>query len=115
MQGNEIRHIQSSVSPSIEWSCGMPFSNSKEAMKAGKHDFYSHRLACFLLTYRTTPHTTMQRTPSSLIFDCTIHTQIYLLQPNVKDQLLLKQTIQKYEQTQQAHTRSLEAVQASYI
>ena len=81
----------------------------KEAMRAGKHDGLplSHRLANFLLVYRSTPHATTQRPPSSLFLGRTIHTCLDLLRPRVQ----AKQSLHKDQHDQHARSRSLEAGQ----
>ena len=80
-------------------------------MKAGKHDeiSISHRLANFLLTYILI-HST-QWTPCSLFLNHTIRTRLNLLRPNLEDQVLAKQTAQRYQHNQYAQLRSLEAGQ----
>lgn len=108
MQGNGIRHIR--YAPYHPASNGLVerfVRTFKEAMKAGKHD----RLANFLLSYRTTPHTTTQQTPCSLFLGRAVRTHLDLLRPNLGDRVMAKQAAQKDCHDQHAHSRSLKAGQ----
>ena len=114
MQGNGIRHIR--CAPYHPASNGLVerfVRTFKEAMKAGKNDglTLSHRLANFLLAYRTIPHATTQRSPCSLFLGRTVRTRLDLLKPNLEDRVQEKQAIQKDQHDQHAHSRSLEAGQ----
>ena len=82
-------------------------------MRAGKHDGLplSHRLANLLLVYRSTPHATTQRPPSSLFLGRTIRTCLDLLRPNLQERVQAKQSLQKDQHDQHARSRSLEAGQ----
>ena len=64
----------------------------------------SHRLADFLLTYRSTPHATTKRTPSSLFLQREIRTRFSLLHPDVSKQVHDKQADQIA--THDQHTKS---------
>ncbi len=57
-------------------------------------DCLSHWLANFLLTYRSTPHATTQRSPCSLFIGRDIRTRLDLLRPKLQDQVLSKQAAQ---------------------
>ena len=56
----------------------------KQAMKASEKDGHSvsHRLANFLMTYRTTPHSTTNVAPCTLFLQREIRTWFNLLQPD---------------------------------
>ena len=67
---NGIRHIRSSpYHPSLNGEAERFVRTFKEAMKTGKSDglTLTHRLQNFLLSYRTTPHTTTGTPPSELL------------------------------------------------
>ncbi len=116
MQGNGICHIR--CAPYHPASNGLVerfVRTFKEAMKAGKNDglSLSHRLANFLLSYRTAPHAT-QQTPCSLFLGRAVRTRLDLLRPNLEDRVLAKQAVQKDQHDQHAHSRSLEAGQPEH-
>ena len=79
----------------------------KDAMKAGDKDGHTpqHQLDNFLLTYRTTPHSTTRATPCSLFSGRNIQTQFDLLKPSVTQNVHDKQTSQKQYHNQRAHQR----------
>ncbi len=114
MQGNGIRHIR--CAPYHPASNGLVerfVRTFKESMSAGKNDGLSltHRLANFLLTYRSTPHATTQRSPCSLFIGRDIRTRLDLLRPNLQDQVLSKQAAQKDQHDHHARSRSMEVGQ----
>lgn len=55
----------------------------------------SHRLANFLLMYRSTPHTVTGRTPAELFLKRQIRTRFSLLKPKLASQVEKKQATQK--------------------
>ena len=55
-----------------------------------------HRLANFLLSYRTTPHTVTGRTPAELFLKRNIHTRFTLLKPDLSKVVEKKQEEQKH-------------------
>ena len=69
----------------------------KEAMKTGKSDglTLTHRLQNFLLSYRTTPHTTTGTPPSELLMGRHLRTRWDLLRPDVERQVQWRQSKQK--------------------
>ena len=48
------------------------------------------KLACFLLSYRTTPHTAAGCTPAELLMSCTICTQLDILHPDLSARMTQK-------------------------
>ena len=79
----------------------------KQAMKVGEKDGLSpqHRLENFLLSYRTTPHTTTGTTPCSLFIGRSIRTR---LDPDIAQQVCEKQASQKHYHDK--HTQGREFV-----
>ena len=70
LKSNGIKHICSSYHPSSNGAVERFVRTFKKVRKTGCHNGKSqkHRLANFLLTYRTTPHTTTNETPCVLFF-----------------------------------------------
>ena len=66
----------------------------KEAMKAGKGDGLTlqHRLQNFLLTYRTTPHSTTGTPPCELLMGQSLHTRWDLLKPDLQKRVSQQQS-----------------------
>ena len=62
-------------------------------MKAGEKDSLTpqHRLENFLLSYRSTPHTTTNITPSSLFLGRNIRTRLDMVRPDVSQKVFEKQ------------------------
>ena len=103
----------------IKHSCSSPYhpaSNGeaerfvrtfKEAMKSGKSDglTLAHRLQNFLLTYRTTPHSTTGTPPCELLMGRHLRTRWNLLQPDVGRHVRKQQWKQKEQHDQHARMR----------
>lgn len=56
----------------------------------------SHRVANFLLMYRSTPHTVTGRTPAELFLKCQMRTRFSLLKPELARRTEEKQAMQKH-------------------
>ena len=69
------------------------FKRSVEASASTRAPM-SHRLADFLLTYRTTPHAVTGHTPSSLFLGRECRTRLSLLHPTVEESVLERQAEQ---------------------
>ena len=69
----------------------------KQALKASQADGRSleQRLYSFLLTYRSSPHSTTGVTPASLFLNRALRTKFDVLKPSVESQVLEKQSSQK--------------------
>ena len=63
--------------------------------KDGRHHIsLQHKLAIFLLQYRSTPHSTTGRTPAELFLGCQLRTRFSLLKPNLQQTVEDKQAQQ---------------------
>ena len=106
---NGIRHTRSSpYHPSSNGAVERFVRTFKQTMKAGEKDGLSHhhRLANFLLTYRTTPHSTTQVAPCTLFLGRSIRSRLDLVRPDVSRQVCLKQDLQKRHHDRHAHERN---------
>ena len=76
-------------------------------MKAAKNDelTLAHRLENFLLSYRTTPHTTTGTPPCELLMGKSLHTRWHLLRPDVERQIGWWQSQKMYRYDQHARQR----------
>ena len=80
----------------------------KEAMKTGRGDglTVAHRLENFLLTYRTTPHTTTGTPPCELLMGRGLRTRWDMLKPDVSQNVHRSQERQKEHHDQHARQRT---------
>ena len=69
----------------------------KEAMKASRYEGLTlqHRLQNFLLTYRSTSHSTTNQAPCELFLGRKVRTRLDLLRHNVEDHVFHRQAQQK--------------------
>ena len=88
-------------------SNGRLVQSFKQALKAGRSGGrpLSHRLGNFLLTYRTTPHSTTGKSPSQLFLQRDIRTHFDLLEPDCEKEVLDKQGTQKSSHDKRAKKR----------
>lgn len=82
----------------------------KQGLKASVHTGLplSHRLCNFLLTYRSTAHSTTGVSPSSLFLKREVRTRFDLLRPDPESQVSEKQTKQKVDMIIMLKTVSLQ-------
>ena len=78
-------------------------------MRTGVPDIsdVSHQLAEFLLTYKSTPHTTTSRSPSELFIGRKIRTRLDSILPSCQSQVLRCQSQQKRDHDRSSHIREL--------
>ena len=98
LKANGIKHSRSSpYHPASNGEAERFVRTFKESMKARKNDglTLSHRLASFLLTYRTTAHSTTGAPPSELLMGRTLRTRWDLLKPDVRRRVEQRQAKQK--------------------
>ena len=96
-KGNEIKHIKSApYHPSTNGAVERLVQTFKKSMKASQYDGRSHfqRLASFLLSYRSTPHSTTHETPGDLFLRRKLRTRLDLLRPDVNNTVQNKQAMQ---------------------
>ena len=114
LKSNGIKHIRCSpYHPSSNGAAERFMRTFKEATKTGHHDGKSlkHRLANFLLTYRTTPHATTNETPCILFFGRSIRTRLDLMRPSTDGTVQQKQAVQKKHHDRCTHLRELDVGQ----
>lgn len=105
---NGIKHSRSSpYHPASNGEAERFVRTFKEAMKAGKDDglTLAHRLQNFLLTYRTTPHSTTGTPPCELLMGRHLRTRWDLLQPDLGRHVRTKQWKQKEQHDQHVRMR----------
>ena len=93
MRNNGIRPIR--ISPYHPSSNGMAerfVQTFKQSMKASQNDgrTLQQRLADFLLSYRITPHSTTNQSPSSLLLNRIICSRLTLVHPNLETHVFNK-------------------------
>ncbi len=110
MQSNGIKHIRSTpYHPATNGAVERLVRTFKESMKAGHYDRLSvqHRLQNFLLTYRSTPHSTTGETPSLLFLGRHLRTRLDLIRPSVEEKVMDRQATQKRYHDQHSRMRKL--------
>ena len=96
-KGNGIKHIKSApYHPSTNGAVERLVQTFKKSMKASQYDGRSHsqRLASFLLSYRSTPHSTTHEMPGDLFLKRKLRTHLDLLRPDVNNTVQNKQAMQ---------------------
>ena len=103
---NGVKHVR--VAPYHAASNGLAermvqsFKNHMRACKGSKLSI-QQRIANFLLTYRSTKHSTTGRTPASLFLGRELRTQLTLLRPHTGEKVMDSQAKQKA--THNVHTK----------
>ena len=98
--GNGIKHVRTSpYHPSSNGLAECFVQSFTVAMKKSDKDglSLSHRLATFLLIYRTIPHATTNVTPCVLLLGRSVCTRLHLLSPNPASVVIDRQATQKVQ------------------
>ena len=81
---NGIKHITTApYHPGSNGLAERTVQTIKRGLKMISQGSWEHRLARFLLTYRTTPHSTTGVSPSELMFGRQLRTRMDLLRPDL--------------------------------
>ena len=98
VKSNGIRHsLSSPYHPASNGEAERFVRTFKEAMKTSNNNglTLAHRINNFLLTYRTTPHTTTGTPPSELLMGRTLRTRWDIMKPDVGQRVCWCQAKQK--------------------
>jgi len=111
MKLNGIKHIKTSpYHPASNGAVERLVQTFKKAMtsKSRKGLTVSQLLSSFLLSYRTTPHSTTNITPAELFMNRALRTRLDLIQPNLEGSVTKAQGMQKaHHDTKAKETRYL--------
>ena len=108
---NGVKHILCSpYHPSSNGLAERFVKTFKRAMQAAESTNipWNQRISNFLLCYRSTPHATTNRSPSSLFLHREVRTRLDLLRPKVKTNVLNQQANQVQGRNQHAVTRNFQ-------
>ncbi len=111
LKANGIKHSRSApYHPSTNGLAERFVQSMKQALKASLRTEKSlhQRLCSFLLSYRSTVHSTTGVTPSSLFLKREMRTQFDLLKPDIKTHVAEKQARQKQDHDKHAKARLFE-------
>ena len=107
LRKNGVKHIYSSpYHPSTNGLAERFVRTLKEAMKNREIKDPHQRLMDFLLSYRTTPHSTTNSSPCELFMQRSLRTRFDLLRPELEETVCQKQVKQKKDHD--LHTRRCE-------
>ena len=79
----------------------------KQVLEGNKSRSMKHRLADFLLRYRTTPHSTTGAAPAELLMRRRLHTRLSLVKPDLAQVVESKQNKQKEYKLLKSHKERL--------
>ena len=105
---NGIQHsLSSPYHPASNGEAERFVRTFKEAMKTSKNNgmTLAHRMNNFLLTYRTTPHSTTGTPPSELLMGHALHTRWDIIKPDVGQRVCWCQAKQKEGKDQNTKLR----------
>ena len=115
MKKNGIKHVK--VAPYHPASNGLAeravriFKEGFEKMEGGS---VKTKLSRFLLSYRTTPHSTTGVPPAELLMKRKLHTQLNQIVPSIANRVRNKQSQQKVAHDYHAREREIQEGQAVY-
>ena len=98
LKANHVKHIRSApYHPSCNGAAERFVRTFKQALRTGHHPelTFHQQLMSFLLSYRTTPHSTTQVTPASLFLKRDLSTRLDLLHPTMDQTVAISQAQQK--------------------
>ena len=96
LQMNGIKHTATApYHPGSNGLAERAVQTLKRGLKMISEGSWEHRLAWFLLTYRTTPHSTTGVSPSELMFGRQLRTRMDLLRPDLGGHVRSRQEQQK--------------------
>lgn len=93
LKENGVRHIRSApYHPASNGEAERAVRTFKQAMKnmASETGTLHQKLAAFLLSYRTTPHTTTKTTPGELFMNRKLRTRLDVVKPHMTDRIQRK-------------------------
>ena len=109
LKSNRVKHIRSApYHPSSNGLAERFVRTFKTALRAAEYTrlTFHQQLMNFLLSYRTTPHTTTGATPASLFLNRHVRTRLDLLHPSVHTRVTANQAKQKEQHDQHTHSRN---------
>ena len=111
-KSNGVKHLR--VAPYHPASNGLAermVQTFKQAMRRSRNDGipFQHRLANFLLKYRTTPHTTTNIAPCELLMGRVLRTRLDMLRPNLEMKVYTELAKQKQRHDEHSKERNFKA------
>ena len=97
LRSNKIKHILSALyHPASKGEAERAVKTFKQSMKAAKGDpgTQNQKITSFLLSYRTTPHTTTGCTPAELLMNRRLHTRLDLLRSDLRKKVAKPSSMQ---------------------
>ncbi|XP_062588413.1 uncharacterized protein K02A2.6-like [Saccostrea cucullata] len=107
LRENGVRHIRSApYHPASNGEAERAVRTFKQSMKnmASETGTLNQKLAAFLLSYRTTPHTTTSQTPGELFLNRKLRTRIDVVKPHLTDRIQRKSAPNLAKKTRIFHT-----------
>ena len=105
-----VKHTKSApYHPSSNGAVERFIQTFKKSMRSGKHQGlpFDQYLSSFLLTYRSTAHSTTNAPPCMLFLKRQIRTRLSLLRPDIISKVTKKQAEQKKAHDEHSHEQTL--------